>query len=180
MGRELRRKEAKREGKSLKREQDLFASDPNRTFKNYLVTFVVVIAMLVILYLFLAIFITKEIDLFNDNNTNTVEEAANTENAILANATFKQKESTYFVYYYDFSDSLEDIDKMLANKLKDYTVYRVNTNDSLNSKYVDVVGNSNSTSLDDLKVSDPTLIQITNGNITLYLEGKANITNYYK
>ena len=84
MGRELRRKQAKKEGKSLKNEN--ITEDYNLT--NFVKVLVIVILSAVFLYLVSAIFITKEINLFGKNNTtNTTNQTVS--NAILAKSIFK-------------------------------------------------------------------------------------------
>ena len=65
MGRELRRKQAKKEGKSLKNEN--ITEDYSLT--KFVKVSVIVILSAVFLYLVSAIFITKEINLFGKNNT---------------------------------------------------------------------------------------------------------------
>ena len=172
MGRELRRKQAKKEGKSLKNEN--ITEDYNLT--NFVKVSVIVILSAVFLYLVSAIFITKEINLFGKNNTtNTTNQTVS--NAILAKSIFNQSEESYYVYFYDFNESNNNINTIVSSKLSESKVYRVDTSSSFNSKYVSATSNRNATTLDDLKVVKDTLIKIEGDNITMYLEGEEEISN---
>ena len=172
MGRELRRKQAKKEGKSLKNEN--ITEDYNLT--KFVKVSVIVILSAVFLYLVSAIFITKEINLFGKNNTtNTTNQTVS--NAILAKSIFNQSEESYYVYFYDFNESNNNINTIVSSKLSESKVYRVDTSSSFNSKYVSDTSNKSATTLDDLKVVKDTLIKIEGDAITMYLEGEKEITN---
>ena len=172
MGRELRRKQAKKEGKSLKNEN--ITEDYSLT--KFVKVSVIVILSAVFLYLVSAIFITKEINLFGKNNTtNTTNQTVS--NAILAKSIFNQSEESYYVYFYDFNESNNNINTIVSSKLSESKVYRVDTSSSFNSKYVSDTSNRSATTLDDLKVVKDTLIKIEGDTITLYLEGEEEITN---
>ncbi len=172
MGRELRRKQAKKEGKSLKNEN--ITEDYSLT--KFVKVSVIVILSAVFLYLVSAIFITKEINLFGKNNTtNTTNQTVS--NAILAKSIFNQSEESYYVYFYDFNESNNNINTIVSSKLSGSKVYRVDTSSSFNSKYVSDTSNRSATTLDDLKVVKDTLIKIEGDAITMYLEGEEEITN---
>ncbi len=172
MGRELRRKQAKKEGKSLKNEN--ITEDYSLT--KFVKVLVIVILSAVFLYLVSAIFITKEINLFGKNNTtNTTNQTVS--NAILAKSIFNQSEESYYVYFYDFNESNNNINTIVSSKLSESKVYRVDTSSSFNSKYVSDTSNRSATTLDDLKVVKDTLIKIEGDAITMYLEGEEEISN---
>ena len=172
MGRELRRKQARKEGKSLKNEN--ITEDYSLT--KFVKVSVIVILSAVFLYLVSAIFITKEINLFGKNNTtNTTNQTVS--NAILAKSIFNQSEESYYVYFYDFNESNNNINTIVSSKLSESKVYRVDTSSSFNSKYVSDTSNRSATTLDDLKVVKDTLIKIEGDAITMYLEGEEEITN---
>ena len=172
MGRELRRKQAKKEGKSLKNEN--ITEDYSLT--KFVKVSVIVILSAVFLYLVSAIFITKEINLFGKNNTtNTTNQTVS--NAILAKSIFNQSEESYYVYFYDFKESNNNINTIVSSKLSESKVYRVDTSSSFNSKYVSDTSNRNATTLENLKVVKDTLIKIEGDAITMYLEGEEEITN---
>lgn len=178
MGRELRRKDAKKNGRNLKEIKDIEKVD----WKRYILVFSIIIIFFVVLYFILAIFVTKEIDLSkNKDNDNTVTESASgVSGAILASNIFKQKEDIYYVYFYDFEEQDSSVSNSITSNLSSDVVYKVNTKDSMNSRYVSSESNKNATSLEDLKVVNPTLLKIENGNITMFLSGEEEIIDYYK
>lgn len=173
MGRELRRKQ-ERQNKKIVKQEELDTTIHGITILK--VVFAVILILLVLYYI-LAVFVTKEIDVTgkkNDDaaNTNTAEGVTN---KILASATFRQSEESYFVYYYDFSDEDESIKSALESR-SDLKVYRVDTSSSLNSKYVtDGDTNLNVSTIDDLRVKNPTLLEITNDQVVHAYEGANRI-----
>lgn len=169
MGRELRRKQAKKEGKSLQRE---IPKEENQIKKLIGITILLVVLVGVI-YLISALFITKELDWFDnkEEETNTL-----TTNTILASEIFKQKEETYYVYFYDYTDEDTQITSTINNKLSSDKVYKVDTNSALNNKYVSETSNKNATSLEELQVKSPTLIKVNGESIVEYYEAD-EITN---
>lgn len=174
MGRELRRKEErKNKNKVANKEKELDTSIKKSTIIK-LVVFIIL--MLLLLWYILAVFVTKEVDVSGKNNTNdTAIDANSVSNRILASATFNQPEDVYYVYYYDFTDEDKAVASAISSK-NDLKIYRVDTSSSLNQKYVtEDSGNATATGIEDLKVKNPTLLQITNGSITGYYEGSSNI-----
>ena len=140
-----------------------------------------VVLILLVLYYFLAVFVTKEIDVSGDkgNSTSESSNSNNVSNKILAVNTFNQTEEIYYVYYYDFNDEDENISSLIGN-FNDYTVYKVDTSNSLNKNYVteDEMGNNKAKSLDELKVINPTIIKVENDTIVDYYEGVNSITDF--
>ena len=170
MGRELRRKQAKREGKSLKNEE----IKEEYNVKKIVITCVIVLVSIGLVYLISALFITKELDWFSKEevkeNTNSVE------NSILASAIFKQKEDEYYVYFYDFNEDNNMYKNIVSSKLSSKKVYNVDTSSGLNSNYVSDVSNKKATGLDGLKVINDTVIKIVGDTIVEYYE-KDEINN---
>ena len=70
MGRELRRKQAKREGKSLQREN----KNKEHQIKNFIIITIVLVLIIGLIYLLSALFITKELDWFKNEDEEVVEE----------------------------------------------------------------------------------------------------------
>ena len=175
MGRELRRKQAKKDGRSLEKEE-LMTINP---IKKYLKTIFILVGAFAIVYLLSALFITKELDWFNKDKT---EEDTNTSNnvanSILASAMFKQSEESYYVYFYDFDEEEKDsaITSIVNSKLTDGKVYKVNTKSAMNSNYVGENGNRDAKTLEEVKVVNHTLIKISGDTIVEYYE-KDEITN---
>lgn len=181
MGRELRRKEEKKnKNKNIKKVEELDTSIKKSTIIK-LVLFIAI--LLFVLYYIVAVFITKELKITGfDNDTETTEttDTTSTTDKILAKNIFNQKESTYYVYFYDFSDADENIDSAISGK-SDWKVYRVDTSSGLNQNYVtEENGNRNVTSISDLKVKNPTIIQVTNDKVTAYHEGSSEILSLLK
>ena len=175
MGRELRRKQAKKEGKNLKKElYDMNIDNDNQIYKFAKITIILLI-MFAVLYIVVGIFVTKEFNWFG-NKDNEVTDSVN--NKILASSIFNQKDGEYYVYFYDFDNMNSTIEATLSSKLSDAKIYRVNTKDALNQNYVtDVTGNKAAKTLDELKVVDNTLIKIVNNEIVRYYETEDEIVS---
>lgn len=170
MGRELRRKQAKREGKSLKSEE----IKVEYNVKKIVITCVIVLVSIGLVYLISALFITKELDWFSKEEVK--ENTSSVENSILASAIFKQKEDEYYVYFYDFNEDNNMYKNIVSSKLSSKKVYNVDTSSGLNSNYVSDVSNKKATGLDDLKVINDTVIKIVGDAIVEYYE-KDEINN---
>lgn len=170
MGRELRRKQAKREGKSLKNED----IKVEYNVKKIVITCVIVLVSIGLVYLISALFITKELDWFSKEEVK--ENTSGVENSILASAIFKQKEDEYYVYFYDFNEDNNMYKNIVSSKLSSKKVYNVDTSSGLNSNYVSDVSNKKATGLDDLKVVNDTVIKIVGDTIVEYYE-KDEINN---
>lgn len=177
MGRELKRKEAKKNKKPISKKVE----EENYKIKGSTILKLVIssILILLVLYYIIAVFITKEIDVSWGSNNQQSETTNELENKILATNTFNQQEETYYVYFYNFNE--EDTNITRAVKTLRETVYKVNTNDALNKNYVtEENGNRNATSISDLKVKSPTLIKIEADKITAYYEGNNEIISNIK
>ena len=167
MGRELRRKQAKKEGKSLER-QDI--KETNQ-IKKYLFNIFVIVGVFSIIYLISALFVTKELNWFNKGKTNEKENNVIT-NSILASAIFKQSEEEYYVYFYDFDEEEKDgeITNLVNSNLTGDKVYKVNTKSAMNANFVGDTSNKDAKTLSELKVVAPTLIKISGDTIVEYYE----------
>ena len=166
MGRELKRKQAKRNGQSI-RDFSRNDNDNDMSIKKLLIILGVVVLIAVILYLFIGIVVTKEIDWFGNENEEVINKPSN---SILASAIFRQTEEEYYVYFYDFDESNTSIESYISG-ISD-KIYRVDTSDALNSNYVSDDTNKDAKTLDELKVKSPTIVKIVNDQITEYYEGE--------
>lgn len=164
MGRELRRKQAKREGKSLKNEE---VKEEYKT-SNIIKLSIIVLLSIGLVYLLSALFLTKELDWFDKKEDTTETDVV--KNSILAKSAFSQSEEEYYVYFYSFKDEDSDIANIVSSKLSGSKVYRVNTASAMNSNYVSETSNKNAKTLDDLKVVPNTIVKISNGTIIEYYE----------
>lgn len=170
MGRELKRKQAKKEGRNIKeiqtKNKDLNTMKPKTLF----IILGVLVLFCVILYFITSIFITKDIKLNNNKNDN--EEVTNISNKILASDSLRQTEEIYYVYYYDTTNEDSSITSIVAS-LED-KVYRVDLNDAFNSNFVGepsgIVDNINN-----LKVKDPTVIKVESEKIVAFYNGSEEI-----
>lgn len=170
MGRELRRKQAKKDGKNLKQETLV---EENQIKKLIIITLILIFIICVI-YLISALFITKELDWFSKKDNETTNLVTNT---ILASEIFKQKEEEYYVYFYDYNDEDSQISSIVSSKLSENKVYKVDTNSALNSRYVSDNSNKDAKTIADLKVKSPTVVKIIGEVITEYYEGNEIINN---
>lgn len=170
MGRELRRKQAKKEGKSLKPEQ----TTEEHQIKKLVMIIVLLLFIVGSIYLISALFITKELDWFRHEETEKETLVANT---ILASEIFRQKEEEYYVYFYDYKKEDSQVSSFVNSKLASSKVYKVDTSSALNNKYVAEQGNKSAKTLKDLKVKSPTVIKVKGEEITGYYEGTEIVNN---
>ena len=169
MGRELRRKQAKKEGKSLQRKVE----KENNQIKTFIKITLLLVFIVCVIYLISALFITKEVKWFDkEENKETI-----VTNTILASETFNQKEEEYYVYFYDYNKEDSEIASAISSKLSTKKVYKVDTNSALNNNYVSEQSNKSAKKLEDLKVKASTLIKISGEEIAAYYEDKEIINN---
>ena len=168
MGRELRRKDAKRSGKNVKEVQKQNQDKPITT-KNFIIIMIALIVLLILTYIFTGIFATKDIKWFSKNNNEEEETTNEIRNRILASDTLKQLDDEYYVYYYDSTKEASDITRIVDNL--DGTIYRVDLHDDFNANFV---GEPSGVvdSIDNLKVSDPTVIKVSLGKIIAFYNGE--------
>jgi len=169
MGRELRRKQAKRDGKNV-REVQKKNKDKPLSPKTFVIIMCTLILFFVFLYILTGLFITKDIKWFsNNNNEDTVIEI---ENKILASDSLRQAEEEYYVYYYDTTDNDSEVYSKV-NALKE-KVYRVDLNDAFNSNFI---GEPSGVVEDitNLKVSNPTVIKVSSEKIVAFYSGAEEI-----
>lgn len=171
MGRELKRKQAKREGKNVREVQKKDRDKPMKP-QTFITIIVALILCFIILYILTGIFITKEIKWFqskeNENTSNTIA------NRILAVDALRQAEEEYYVYFYDPTE--EDV--TISSKVSELSkVYRVDLSDDFNSNYVADTSSGIVENISDLKVIDPTIIKVVSGAIKEIYSGKIEINS---
>lgn len=175
MGRVEKRKQAKKNNEKVNEINiERSASD---IIKSLVKIVIGVSILLGILYLVLAVFVTKEFD-SNKSTDSTSSSENEVSNKILAKNIFNQSPEEYYVYFYDFNNDDSDISNKLSSISGD--LYKVDTSSGLNSNYVSdtETGNENAVDLNDLKVINPTLIKVSNDKIVEYIQSKNNIINY--
>lgn len=171
MGRELRRKQAKKEGKSLQPE----IKEEEKLIKKLIIITAILVFIICTIYVLSALFITKELDWFDKKEEETKETLA--KNTILASEIFKQKEEEYYVYFYDFNEKENQVTSAVNAKLSSKIVYKVDTSSALNNKYISDQSNKSAKTLEDLKVKAPTVIKINGEQISEYYEDNEIINN---
>ena len=181
MGRELKRKQAKKEGKSLVEDNIKKNENPYSDIYKLLKTFGILLVIVIGIHFFTALVITKEIEWFTEWFKKDEEKVPTTvANSILANDIFKQSEEEYYVYFYDFDEKDTDLTYLVNGMTENIKVYKVNTKDGFNSNYVteEEMGNTQAKSLEELKVITPTLIKISGNTIVEYYETSDRIKEY--
>lgn len=177
MGREIKRKQAKYEGKALKEEPIKQDESPYNDIHKLLKTFGILLVIVLGVHFFTALVITKEIEWFSKDNKN---EKVTVVDSILAKNTFMQKDEEYYVYFYDFDEEDTELTYLVNGMLDEDKVYKVNTKDAFNSNFVteEEKGNSSVTNIDELKVITPTLIKISGDAVVGYYETFDSIKSF--
>lgn len=170
MGRELKRKQAKRDGKNVKEVQKQNIDKPLSP-KTFITILVVLLVFFIILYILTGLFITKELKWFS-NNSNDDKEVTTVANKILATDSLRQVEEVYYVYYYDTTDEDSEVSSTLLSLNE--KVYKVDLHDDFNSNFV---GEPSGVvdSINNLKVSNPTVIKVSSEKIVAFYNGKEEI-----
>ena len=170
MGRELRRKQAKRDGKNVRDVQKKIKDKPLSP-KTFMVIMIFLVIFFAILYLLTDMFITNKSKWFGtDEEQNIVE----IENKILAADSLSQTEEDYYVYYYNTEEENAEIKNELYS-IKE-KIYRVDLHDDMNSNFVGEASGVVDT-IENLKVSDPTLIKVSGERIVEFYTGKDEIVS---
>ena len=177
MGRELKRKQAKREGRNVREVQIKKQKANEIKPKTLFVILGSLVILFVILYLITGLFITKDFSLGKKNNNTSSDDSTNSSsvsNKILAVDSLNQSDDEYYVYYYDSSDKNDSISNnvdSLSSK-----VYRVDLNDGFNSNYVGepsgIVDD-----ISDLKVENPTIVKVSNKKIIEFYSGSEEVNS---
>ncbi len=173
MGRELRRKQAKKEGKNVREVQKKLKKNKELTPKKFIIILGILAVFFIILYLITGIFVTKDIKWFDKNSSTSNENTGSSiANKILANESLRQKEEEYYVYYYNTKEEDTEVSNTIASLEK--TVYRVDLSDDFNSNFVgDASGIVDN--IEDLKVTDPTVVKVSDEKIVEFYSGKEEI-----
>ena len=167
MGRELKRKQAKKEGKNVREVQKVEKGN-TLTLKSFITVLVVLLLMFGIVYIITGLFITKDIKWFD--KTEETEQVVT--GKILGINTLKQSEEEYYVYFYSNKETNSEVDSAIS-KINN-KIYRVDLDSDFNSNFVGeptgIVEN-----IEDLKVSNPTIIKVLSGKIVELYSGVEQI-----
>ena len=96
---------------------------------------------------------------------------------ILAEKTFMQNKSEYYVIYYSFDSNSADFIKAVISGLSEgTTVYTVDLDKNFNKNYIsEDITNKTPKNSSELKVTNPTLIKIKDKKVTSFVTGIDNI-----
>jgi hypothetical protein len=144
------------------------------SYKNIIVTVIVVLVIAVLFYL-LTIYIINKPDKVR------VTEGSISYEQISAGSTFNMSDKKYLVIFYN-RDNSGDITTAVSNyksKDKALPIYYVDYNDAINASVTSKdSSNPKATKASELKVKNPTLIEISNGSISQYIEGEEKVIDY--
>lgn len=188
MGRKENRKNNTTKVSKVVEKQEKLTLDGQHDSNDYeqltLLIKIVIILIIIIFasYVFLGIFVTKEINFDNlfGNNDNIEQEVVINYSHILAGSIFDQAPTDYYVIAYDFTSEESDlISYKLGQTLLVTPYYYVNNVDLFNAKYVSLESSNKAAQKEsDLLINGATLIRVQNGKNILYLEGKDAIVDY--
>lgn len=159
--------------------------------KNGIVLSVCVILIVVLVYFSTAYFMTGEIGdskkkSNNDGNVTQTEQSSvgdNYKNMIIASKTFDIEEQDYMVMFFSEKKVSETLSNALLNydsKGADINLYKVNTDEVINSYVKSNQDNSIPNSSDELKIKDKALITISSGKVSSYVTNESDIINALK
>lgn len=152
--------------------------------KNGLIIGVVVILIIVLVYFMTAIFMTGEIG--NESKTDKIttitssSSSVDYDNMIIAGRVFNQTEDTYMVLIFSNNDAKDELKSAISSYTGDVKLYKVNTDEAVNSYVVSDSDNTNPTASKDIKVKNNALITITNGTVSSYINDEEQIINALK
>lgn len=155
--------------------------------ENYVNRFIFTIFILLIVfivgYLLVGIFVNKTIT-FGKKEEAKKEEVTIDNKTILAGQIFDQKDEEYYVLVYDASDEdgiLNSWKGTYTGKENALPLYVVDSSVKLNANYlVEKDSNKTPTGYSDLKIKSPSLIKISNKEVTEYTEGEEEIIKIFK
>ena len=142
---------------------------------------VVIILLCVVLLFGLMYFLTTKIlseEVTKKRKQNEVTESSIQYEKILAGESFTMDQEEYYVVYYDSTDTelSKTISTYQADK-KDIKLYSVDLNDGMNKKYI-TDSDINTSSIENLKVKNPTLIHFKNKEVVDTITDENEIKDY--
>lgn len=151
----------------------------NDDIKKVIKCIVGVIIVFLVMYL-LTLLILK--DASTDYITQDDETTAIQYTEILAGTSFSKKENEYLVLFYNVE---EDENSVYGDLISDYQskedkipIYYVDLSNAMNKSVVSDESNDSASSVEELKIKEPTLIKFSANSISEYIEGEEAISNY--
>lgn len=168
--------------KNIQKDKKETASEGKDTYFKFVTTLAILLIVFILSYFLIGFFYTGDIKFGEDEET---QEEVNIDNdTIMLGQMFDQPKEEYYVLIYDVSDTKSFIKTWLSSyqgKDDAVTVYTVDSTKKFNANYLVTEGsNKSATSLADLKVIAPTMIKISNKQITEYVEGEDEIISKLK
>ena len=162
-------------------ERDLkkILKNANRTEEQKEIRKFIIILLCVVVIVLGFYFFTKDV-VTKDTKKNTNASVTFNYDQIILGELFNRPYDEYYVLIFNSEDNKVNYYGSLASKYKSnegaIKIYTADLDDSLNSKYYSKDGsNPKATSLEDLKVSDLTLIKIKNKKINKFIEKDEDI-----
>jgi len=167
----------KNKTKRIKTEK--FQTEEQKEIIRFIRILVIIVVLVIGVYLFTRIFITKDLR-NNDNNSDTVVSGQINYDKTLIGAMLNKLEKEYYVIIYDRKDlnsvyygGLINTYQRNENALK---IYLADLGNELNKKYIaDENENINLTELGNFKVKSLALIKVSNGKISKTLSNEEDI-----
>jgi predicted RND superfamily exporter protein len=151
-------------------------------FQNLPKILIIVVGIFILFY-FLSYYLSNNYKPDNTNKEDTTSIIQYSE--ILAGETFNQKDSKYYVIFYDSDGNDANLYKYIINSYNQSTnkslpLYTVDLSNGFNTSYINVTSNKSVQNSVNLKINGPTLIKISNERNILYVEGADSIKKNLK
>ena len=134
----------------------------------------------VVIFILGIYFITTKVVNKNSSSNEETKETEISETAIIVGSLLNRPQKEYYVLAFKSSDNdnvvYQTYLSVYSSKENSKKIYSVDLDNALNSKYYSESTNTKATKIDELKISSPTLIKVSDGHISKYIEGKDNIT----
>lgn len=147
--------------------------------QSFFINLAIVLGFVGLLYL--GVLGLEKLGLFEEGYTKPISTAVTiSDTEILMGSVFNRPDKTYYVLFDEInSDTKKDpYVEYLLSKVTDTKVYKVDMELKYNEKYISTKSNPQAKKASDLKISDITLIKITNGKIAKYIVGSDEIVEY--
>ena len=146
------------------------------TGKRVIIILICVVLLFGLMYFLTTRILSKEVT--KKRKQSEVTESTIQYEKILAGESFTMEQEEYYVVYYDSTDTnlSSTIATYQADK-KDIKLYSVDLNDGMNKKYI-TDSDINTSSIENLKVKNPTLIHFKNKEVVDTITDENEIKDY--
>ena len=146
------------------------------TGKRVIIILICVVLLFGLMYFLTTRILSKEVT--KKRKQSEVTESTIQYEKILAGESFTMEQEEYYVVYYDSTDTnlSSTIATYQADK-KDINLYSVDLNDGMNKKYI-TDSDINTSSIENLKVKNPTLIHFKNKEVVDTITDENEIKDY--